>query len=591
MLWTGPGPVTAEKLGRPERGKAEDDDAALRECPVMDVDGMPPGNYGHTGTVVILQEEAGPLAHQLIADERTRLSEHVDRNPDLFRGIRASTLLDWGAAWIRSGPILGADANGPKTEEAGNKMYAQSLPVSRLTQFLSHSWHANSKIKALSLLSYYNGSFGLLCGIALVAIVAVLKTASILPPWNSDMPNEVLRVWAPGQPPRVAYAGWFSATFSATYFVVLLLGRRPVERVWRTSNRWTCCCSWRGDEELALFFDKLCIHQTDMEKKVLGIKSIGAFLINCDEMVIAWDKSYFSRVWCVFEISIFLHLNPAGRIRFLPNALGALELIAAVSFSLSLMVISVAMTLELPQPAFARLADVCDGLVIPRTAVCFGFLPLAWPFQFIYVTYLRNYYRDHRAIMDQLRAFSAEKADSFSPDDKVFVLELIEKLYGSVDVFDDSVRRELLCLVRRELGSQEGLPYRIPLRAMSLPAFAFLMDAFWGFGFPNGWLRQLHLLGQILTLSMLQLPTVMQVMARMSRVGLSVTSKWGERVLVVALSLFTSVMTLGWNMSWRQTFSPDVNASIITTIISVFALLLANAETVNERLRACFAKS
>merc|ERR1712176_207867 len=52
-----------------------------------------------------------------------------------------------------------------------------------------------------------------------------------------------------------------------------------------------------------VFLDKICIHQTDKVKKRLGIDSIGGFLRNSSEMLLLWDSTYFSRLWCTFELA------------------------------------------------------------------------------------------------------------------------------------------------------------------------------------------------------------------------------------------------------------------------------------------------
>ena len=68
----------------------------------------------------------------------------------------------------------------------------------------------------------------------------------------------------------------------------------------------------------AVFLDKLCIHQTDPERKKKAIQSLGAFLMQSREMVILWDRSYFQRMWCVFEVAVFLSLCPATSLTLVP---------------------------------------------------------------------------------------------------------------------------------------------------------------------------------------------------------------------------------------------------------------------------------
>jgi hypothetical protein len=57
-----------------------------------------------------------------------------------------------------------------------------------------------------------------------------------------------------------------------------------------------------------IFLDKVCIHQTDMEKKARGIDGLGGFLRKSRQMLLLWDPSYFTRLWCTFEVAAISHL-------------------------------------------------------------------------------------------------------------------------------------------------------------------------------------------------------------------------------------------------------------------------------------------
>merc|ERR1719221_19191 len=71
-------------------------------------------------------------------------------------------------------------------------------------------------------------------------------------------------------------------------------------------TNWHWVAKW-CDLGPMIFFDKVCIHQTDPDLKEAGIKSIGGILQNSKEVLLAWDSSYFERLWCTYELSAFLH--------------------------------------------------------------------------------------------------------------------------------------------------------------------------------------------------------------------------------------------------------------------------------------------
>lgn len=56
----------------------------------------------------------------------------------------------------------------------------------------------------------------------------------------------------------------------------------------------------------------MCIHQTDLEKKKRGIDGLGGFLKRSDKMLVLWDPTYFTRLWCTFELAAFLRLNDSA---------------------------------------------------------------------------------------------------------------------------------------------------------------------------------------------------------------------------------------------------------------------------------------
>ena len=59
------------------------------------------------------------------------------------------------------------------------------------------------------------------------------------------------------------------------------------------------------------------INQAEEEKEV-GIYAIGGFLAVSEELMILWDRPYFSRLWCIFELAAFRKCNPQGKITLKP---------------------------------------------------------------------------------------------------------------------------------------------------------------------------------------------------------------------------------------------------------------------------------
>ena len=76
---------------------------------------------------------------------------------------------------------------------------------------------------------------------------------------------------------EISFAGWCTCTHVFVYFVVLLFHQSIRQLLQRNSGQD------RGDSQSsALFIDKACIHQTDEQRKKVGVKCIGAFLSRRD---------------------------------------------------------------------------------------------------------------------------------------------------------------------------------------------------------------------------------------------------------------------------------------------------------------------
>jgi len=56
-----------------------------------------------------------------------------------------------------------------------------------------------------------------------------------------------------------------------------------------------------------IFLDKYCIHQKDMRLRMQGIMDLKGFLSKSNCVFVLLDSSYFTRLWCAFEMAAFEH--------------------------------------------------------------------------------------------------------------------------------------------------------------------------------------------------------------------------------------------------------------------------------------------
>ena len=161
---------------------------------------------------------------------------------------------------------------------ASKETFELSHEVESLDYFLSHSWRDRADFKWLALLWEINLPFALL-----VANLGGFVFGSAL---VDSLPGKVF----PWGSPDVTILSSFLLLL-AFVFAHRVTGRNPT-----------------------VFLDKACINQIDPELKQLGIKNIGAFLRRSDKILVLWDKDYFDRLWCCYELSLYVKLRGAERI-------------------------------------------------------------------------------------------------------------------------------------------------------------------------------------------------------------------------------------------------------------------------------------
>ncbi|CAE7484681.1 unnamed protein product, partial [Symbiodinium necroappetens] len=88
---------------------------------------------------------------------------------------------------------------------------------------------------------------------------------------------------------------------------------------------------WRSSRKI--FFDKICIAQNDPKLQVEGVVNVGATVKSSKSMLVCWDPTYLSRLWCVLEVAAFLktHENAAELI-IRPTSWGPLAIVLFSTF-------------------------------------------------------------------------------------------------------------------------------------------------------------------------------------------------------------------------------------------------------------------
>jgi hypothetical protein len=147
-----------------------------------------------------------------------------------------------------------------------------SFVVESLNDFISHSWRASRWLKYFAFILLYNNH-------AALCMCAFFSSATfvfwMLSPDNYD------------QSPIKSHC-------IIVGFLAYQCGLHFYQRI-----RQLLCLSLR-----VAFLDKLCIDQSDAVRQQMGIRSLNTFLACSSRMVILWDRTYFTRAWCVFEVAM-----------------------------------------------------------------------------------------------------------------------------------------------------------------------------------------------------------------------------------------------------------------------------------------------
>ncbi|CAE7614560.1 unnamed protein product [Symbiodinium sp. CCMP2592] len=89
---------------------------------------------------------------------------------------------------------------------------------------------------------------------------------------------------------------------AAVFLVSLIFGQHL------TCERW--CPS--------LWVDKLCVDQTSDTTKQRGIAGLPTVVACTGTLLVLWDATYFERLWCNLELSVFVKCCGVKRLRFVP---------------------------------------------------------------------------------------------------------------------------------------------------------------------------------------------------------------------------------------------------------------------------------
>ncbi|OLP81358.1 hypothetical protein AK812_SmicGene38106 [Symbiodinium microadriaticum] len=192
----------------------------------------------------------------------------------IFRAASAKLVLSsWGRTFAAAEEQTTVDQD----------LFYQTAKVTSVDVFVSHSWAADRWAKLLAMCFFLN------LGTAIKATVAAVILSEIVVAFLPD------------------------PSLSVMYFAVMDIPMLAFLLAFFFGHRLTCGL-WCPN----LWVDRLCVHQTDPLYKSKGIEGLPTFVACSSQLLMLWDQTYFDRLWCMLELSIFVKCRGLKGLRFVP---------------------------------------------------------------------------------------------------------------------------------------------------------------------------------------------------------------------------------------------------------------------------------
>lgn len=205
-----------------------------------------------------------------------------------------------------------------------------------------------------------------------------------------------------------------------THFVVLIYWQSILDAIGRSKR---------------IFFDKVCIHQTDIIQKSAGIANITGVLANSKELFIALDTCYFTRLWCPFEVAAFVGAKPQGSIVAVPVQIGSIAMCSSLLGFFTMLLTHFIIDIrgwDSGSIGFALVVLMCAMTIY----VPLGFLAA-------------RYFKELEGLKTKLNTYSVKRAECFCcqhghvhPDTGATILCDRELVYNSIAEWHGSGDRE-----------------------------------------------------------------------------------------------------------------------------------------------------
>jgi hypothetical protein len=457
--------------------------------------------FGRSGALSVRSVWSPPLSHlasesstqsmaQARSREQARFLKRVGRteteesqlemdrslavhDEELLRAVPASAIIGC-SGWAVMSSSRGCEAT-----------FSLSRQVMFMRYFVSHSWETPAWMKMVCLIYEMNACRAAIAAVATQILIEGLRFVGF---WNFHTLPPVVFYIAEGQ--RI-HAVPLEAHWVLSCLVFLLV------------LRWGHAVPVH---ERLCFLDKCCINQTDPIKKAAGVKQLGAFLRNSEYLLVLWQPEYFTRLWCIYELAAFSHVNRGSCDRVLIRPLKVS--VFAVALCAFYIIVPISHTYMIPYTLCSREhaewmtrsmpGEGQQALYWVLLYLCMGSLGIFLPLGMLFWKFCKWHVHDLRTLLRQLSEFRLADTRCQLDEDRVFVLGQITEWFGSAAEFEIYVRNDLHSRVEKLFKDRGPIPYGtvfVGSLGLSLPTISLFLAEYFH-GVETEWMWR-HLFGAV----------------------------------------------------------------------------------------------
>lgn len=222
-----------------------------------------------------------------------------------------------------------------------------------------------------------------------------------------------------------------------------------------------------------MFVDKICVAQQDPKLMSEGVVNIGGIVKNSKSMLVCWDSTYLSRLWCVLEVAAFLKTHDAAEknLYIRPTSWGSVTCMLFLIFSVLRTGEDLVTNLLIPTQSWAHMDQ---GEFFANTLLFqFGSAIVKVPLTMLLAHVWRGHLRALESAFSQLSDFSFERdirchccsLNHINPTtgrrmvcDHDTIRECLCTWFGSVADFEEVMRCRVSEVFQKHL-KRHALPY------------------------------------------------------------------------------------------------------------------------------------